>query len=348
MADFIEIDFIEAGDKGSGDAIAIRYRRAGVCCIHVVDGGYKADGRKIVEHVQTYYGNTGRIDHVVLTHSDGDHAAGLETVLKELEIGSLWMNRPWEHVDDLMPRFKYYGERSRLIARLKRDFPNVADLEEIAGDNGIPIGGAFSGTEIGDFTVLSPGYETYLDLIVASDKTPVPATAKRSAMVEIVLAADWGEENLKGDTDGTSPENETSIVQFADMFGSKFLLTGDAGVRGLTEAHEVAVSLGQSTMSLDFFQAPHHGSRRNLSPEVLDSWLGGKLPKPADSPKHYAIISANRHDPEHPKKAVVRALIHRGRGVYKTHGTLHVSRGAAPKRGWASATPLIYPTDMED
>jgi hypothetical protein len=40
MTDFIEIDFLEAGAKGSGDAIAIRRRRNGTDSIYIVDGGY--------------------------------------------------------------------------------------------------------------------------------------------------------------------------------------------------------------------------------------------------------------------------------------------------------------------
>ena len=47
MTDFIEIDFLEAGDKGSGDAIAIRHRtRTNLDWIYVVDGGYADDGQK--------------------------------------------------------------------------------------------------------------------------------------------------------------------------------------------------------------------------------------------------------------------------------------------------------------
>ena len=125
---------------------------------------------------------------------------------------------------------------------------------------------------------------------------------------EAISAAAWGEEILKGDTDGTSEENETSIVQFSDVYERKVLLTGDAGVRALTEAHQAAVAMGKSTSELDWFQVPHHGSRRNLSSDVLDTWLGGKLTAPTDSTSTHAIISANQKDTEHPKKAVVRAV----------------------------------------
>ena len=66
MTDFIEIDFIEAGDKGSGDAIAIRHRENTIDRIYVVDGGYMDDGQKLVDHMRKYYDNPSYIDHVVL------------------------------------------------------------------------------------------------------------------------------------------------------------------------------------------------------------------------------------------------------------------------------------------
>ena len=289
MSDFMEIDFLEAGDKGSGDAIAIRHRQNNLDWVYVVDGGYGDDGQKLVDQIRKYFGNPNLIDHVVLTHPDADHASGLATVLDEFDVGRLWMNRPWEHIDELMPRFERYQDRNRLIARLKRDFPKPAELEEIADDKRIEIKDAFAGTSIGEFTVLSPSKATYLDLIVESDKTPVPAS-KAAALPEALAAARWGEENMKGDSEGTSAENETSIVQWAHVCGKKMLLTGDAGVRALSEAHETAVSLGKSTAGVDWLQVPHHGSRRNVSSDVLDTWLGKKLAGPAESASGTAII----------------------------------------------------------
>ena len=348
MSDFIEIDFIETGDSGSGDAVAIRRRYNRHDYIYVVDGGYTDDGQKLVDHIRKYYGESSSVDHLVLTHPDADHASGLETVLAKLGIQCLWMNRPWMHVDALMPMFNRYQNRERLIARLKGDFPKVAALENIANEMNIRINDAFQGDVIGEFTVLSPSKPTYLQLVVESDRTPVPATKMNAPLEEAASPAKWGEENLKGDTEGTSAENETSIVQFAEICGKKVLLTGDAGVRALTEAHQAACQSNKSTFPLDWFQVPHHGSRRNLSSDVLDAWLGAKLPRPRQMGPKQAMISANRNDKEHPKKAVVRALIHRGRRVFQTNGTLCVSSNGAPDRGWPTANPLDYPPDQED
>lgn len=356
MTQFFEIDFLEAGDRGSGDAIALRYRDdGGQDYIHVVDGGYTADGQKIVAHIKKYYENATHIDHVVLTHPDGDHSAGLKTVLQDFTIGTLWMNRPWVHIAELLPRFHYEYKEQGLIRRLRRDFRNTAELEAIAVEQEITIRSVFQGDRIGAFCVLAPSRSRYLDCVVESEKTPEPERAARIAgqifehVVKVLrsFSALWGEENLKGDAEGTSPENESSIVQFADLCDQKILLTGDAGVQALSEGYQYLVQRGVDLPGIDRLQVPHHGSRRNLSSDVLDAWLGEKLPQRSTNNKFTAIISANQNDKAHPKKAVVRALIHRGARVYQTNGVLHTFSNA-PSRGWSAATELEYPEEMEE
>ena len=116
--------------------------------------------------------------------------------------------------------------------------------------------------------VLSPSLPTYLLLVAQSEKTPVTDSVLdelQALLGETVSSAIWGEESLKGDTEGTSPDNETSVVQFADVCGKKVLLTGAASVQAVTEAHQAASRMGIATSPLDWFHVPHHGSRRNLS-----------------------------------------------------------------------------------
>jgi hypothetical protein len=60
------------------------------------DGGTRAAGEALVQHVRTHFG-TRRVDHVVNSHPDGDHASGLAVVLEQLDVQRLWMHRPWAH-----------------------------------------------------------------------------------------------------------------------------------------------------------------------------------------------------------------------------------------------------------
>ena len=235
------------------------------------------------------------------------------------------------------------------------NFPNTADLERIANEQGVTVNDAFQGSWVGHFLILAPSRNRYIDLIVESEKTPEAERAARIAQtlvsraVALVrsVAALWGQENLKGASDGTSSENETSVVQFSQLCGRKVLLTGDAGVGALNEACDYAIARGVTLPGLDWFDVPHHGSRRNLSSDVLDRWLGPKLGSEANDAVGWAIVSANGKDTDHPRKAVVRALIHRGHRVYQTKGTLHVHKDG-PGRQWTAATRLQYPADMEE
>ena len=363
MNDFYEIDFVKAGENKSGDAIALRYSKQGesTMFIHIVDGGYTDDGQKLVDHINHSYDNPERIDNVVLTHPDGDHAAGLETILEAFEVGTLWMNRPWNHVADLLPRFEYDYTEKGLAQRLKKDFPHTASLEKIAEENEIEIRDAFQGEAIGEFVVLSPSLSLYLDLIIESEKTPEPereaslAGKIYEAVREAVeyVASFWGAENLKGNTEGTSAENEMSIVQYINLNNEKILLTGDAGVRALEEAYNYAVQIGVQLPGINKFQVPHHGSRRNLSTEILNIWLREKLLiKPSSEQKTFtAMISAHENDPDHPKKAVVRALWHRGAHVASTEDKNFIyfaPSGQLCRHGCEPIAGLDYPEDMEN
>ena len=145
-----------------------------------------------------------------------------------------------------------------------------------------------------------------------------------------------------------------SVVQYARLCDEKILLTGDVGRDGLSEAADFAPVIGLRLPGIDHFDVPHHGSRRNVSTEVLDRWLGPRLPKrlPEGHGTFGACISANPDDKDHPRRAVVRGLIHRGADVRQTTGKrgayLRTWKNAPPRDDAVPAEPLPYPEDQED
>lgn len=363
MSNYFEIDLLDVESTKSGDAITIRYAVNGETTIHVVDGGFQDTGDKVIKHINNHYGNPQYIHHVVVTHPDGDHAGGLRKVLEEFEVGELWMLRPWLYADEIIDRFSRFTSVDNLKKRLKDIYSNIAALEEIAEQRGIHIREPFQGAKIGAFTALAPTRERYLDLVVESERTP-EATNEEKAVAEnslkafyevskskviAFLKAAWGEENFSEEE--TSAENEMSVVQYANLHGHRILLTGDAGRAGLAEAADYAPFAGLALPGIDRFQVPHHGSRRNVSTEILDRWLGQQL---AEVPKEgsetfTALISAAKADKNHPRKAVIRAMIHRGAKVVSTEGIDVRSGHNAPAReGWGPAKPLQYPEEQEE
>lgn len=359
MADFYEIDFLDVETACSGDAIALRYELGGVCRIHVVDGGFQQTGEALVRHIRDHYGNPNYLHAVVVTHSDGDHAGGLRTVLEEFEIGELWMLRPWLYTSHLLPHFAKFKTEAGLAARLREIYSNLAALEEIANGRGIPIREPFQGAVIGGFRVLAPSINRYLALVLRSERTPEITEQARSAVDGLgvlqkafaaaarMLKAAWGVEAFSPEE--TSAENEMSVVQYAFMNGHRILLTGDAGREALSEAVGFAPNVGLTLPGIDRFQVPHHGSRRNVSTEILDRLLGPRLATQPAENIFTAIISSAKADKDHPRKAVVRAMIHRGAGVVTTEGkTIRVSREAPDRPGWKPVSFEPYPGEQED
>ena len=289
------------------------------------------------------------IDAVIVSHPHEDHAGGLQTVLEKFEVSELWMLRPWLYVDELIDRFAYYRNTGNLADKLKEIYSNIAELEEIAEENEIPIYAPFQGENIGDFTVLAPTKERYLDLVVESENTPKEAKKAMTRRVSLV-EADWGEEEFP--SEDTDEENNMSVIQYANLCDRRILLTADAGREALAEAADFAPTVGLYLPGIDRFQVPHHGSRRNVCTEILNLWLGNILPE-SDRPEEgtgsfTTIISASEDDEDHPKNVVVRACIHRGAKVVSTQGSNLRTGCNAPKReGWTAAIPLEYPPDQE-
>lgn len=355
MNDFFEIDFLNIESKKSGDAIPSRYCQDGVTRIHVTDGGYQSSGELLVEHIRNHYGNPRHIDSVLVTHPDGDHAGGLRALFDEFTIGELWMLKPWDYAADIINRFPSYSSVNALEDKLKKLYPNLAILEEMANKNEVPIREPFQGSVIGHFHVLAPSKSKYLDLIVASERTPESTTidesgnAGLSGLVQKMIqwvASSWGEERFP--TDDTSAENNMSVIQYAFLSGEKILLTGDAGRAAFEDAAEYAPAVGLVLPGIDRIQIPHHGSRHNVSTEMLDRWLGEKHSVKQESTSFSAIVSASKEDDNHPRNAVVRAFIHRGAKVFSTeNGHLCSYKNSPHRAGWSGVTAVEYPTEQE-
>ncbi len=362
QADYFEIDFLKIETRDSGDAITARYSLNGSTSIHVVDGGFQESGPDVVTHIKTYYGAGTIIDHVVATHPDGDHLGGLRTVLEEMSVRELWMLRPWLYAGEILSRFKNVSSLEYLVRALKEAYPNVLALEEIATRKKIPIRDPFQGAAIGAFRVLAPTKQRYLDLIVQSGRTPeaVGATAKSlfsefragvakaaNAAVSLVKAA-WGVEVFS--SDDVSAENKMSVIQYAALCNTKILLTADGAVDSFSEAAAYAPYAGLTLPGIDRFQVPHHGSRRNVSTEMLDAWVGPRRQSqlPEGSELFQAYISSAKADPDHPRNAVRRAFIHRGAKVVATEGRTIRTQVNAPQRpGWVAIPGDAYPEEQE-
>ncbi|MBC8725816.1 MBL fold metallo-hydrolase [Paraburkholderia sp. 31.1] len=356
MADSYELDFLAVETDKSGDAIAIRYTINGTTGVHVIDGGYLDTGDQLVAHIKEHYG-VAHVDHVVLTHPDQDHANGLRKILEEFSVGTLWINRPWIYADLLLPKFGTYNSVDALRNKLRSAYAATAALEELAVEKGIPIREPLQGAQIGPFHVLAPSLSRYLDLVVTSNKTPeavqevalagiLNGLFKAAKSVTNFIKGAWGFEVFP--EEGTSNENEMSVVQYALLDRRRVLLTGDAGREALTEAANYAPYVGLQLPGIHDFQVPHHGGRHNVNTEVLDRWLGPRLSGSPAQTTWRAVCSSAKADEHHPRKAVVRAMIHRGAWFGATEGSSICLTSSYTRPGWNWLPQTMYPTELEE
>lgn len=341
-----EIDFLPVGNgERSGDAICIRWKESNdKYKVMVVDGGTKESGKQIVEHIKQYY-NTDVVDYVVNTHPDQDHASGLSVILEELKVKELWIHRPWEYTQEIIDYFKDGRITSEsLKKRLQNSFSYVYPLEELAFNKGIPIKEPYQGDKIGIFEVLSPSKEWYLyELIPDFNKTP---DKKESALQEgfekfAEKVLNWVEETFNKETlkinGTTSADNESSVILYTNINDRGILLTGDAGIRALNKVYEYKPTISHN---LKFVQIPHHGSRNNVNPDILDKLLGQKGQKKQNKT---AFVSVSKNSKTHPRQSVINAFIRRGCKVIATRGyTIRHYKGMPERVGWIKPEPLEF------
>jgi len=128
----------------------------------------------------------------------------------------------------------------------------------------------------------------------------------------------------------------------------KSLFTGDAGIPALEQALDILEAEGFEAGTLNFVQVPHHGSRRNVGPSVLNRLLGLK----GQSARHStALASVPPKNPEHkhPSKKVTNAFHRRGYNVHLTQGGKKWHYHDAPSRdGWGTSTPVNFHNQVEE
>lgn len=350
-----EADFLAVGDgERSGDAIALRFGENLVEApetqtVVVIDGGTKESGQKLVDHIRTHYG-TNQVNLIVSTHPDADHVSGLTVVLENLKVGQLLMHRPWEHAAEVKDLFKS-GKLTvgTLEDKLEKALQGAKDLEDLAFKKNIEVVEPFAGVgnKSGSLMVLGPTRDYYQSLLPDFRRTPAAKEDKATILGGLAKTAaeamKWIAESLSFETlkdDGETPaENNSSVILLGTFGEDRVLFTGDAGIPALTGAADYAVSKGIDLTNLKVMQVPHHGSRRNVGPTILNR-VKAKT----------AIVSAARKgEPKHPAKKVVNALIRRGATVIATQGdSVCTPRCVVPRKDYGPATPLQFSDQVED
>lgn len=366
-----EIEFLPVGTGSKpGDAIVIRYGEPNAYELMIVDGGTLESGEALVRHVQANFPGKA-IAHVVSTHPDSDHASGLRTVVENLRVSNLWLHVPWIHATETMPYFenKNWTEQG-LSAAIRKEYDIIGDICDTALARGVHIFEPFAGTAVGPFTVLSPHRTVYNLFLPQFDRTPAPDQSaieakglwiqkqkpspplsalfeKAVAKVQKWVPESWGTERLR-DGGVTSASNESSVVLYGAFEHGTVLLTGDAGIWALSLAARYAEQNQLPLQQFDFVQVPHHGSRRNVGPTILNQLVGPIQPQ-GTGRRFTAFVSAPQNDDTHPRKMVTNAFMRRGGLVIATQGSKKIHYGGFPSRqSYQDAQALDFANQVEE
>lgn len=355
-----EVDFLPVGDgERSGDAIALRFgdllADPPTQTVVVIDGGTKESGEALVAHIKKLYG-TSHVDIVVSTHPDSDHSSGLTEVLENLSVGQLWMHLPWKHTDDISKMFVNDRVIDRSVREaLRKSLDNARDLERLAESKSIPIFEPFAGAtdRSKQLVVIGPSRAFYESLLPGFRGTPEPVDKSLlargfEAVKEAVkrVAETFGIETLD-DEGKTSAENNSSVVLLLTADEHHLLFTADAGIPALTQVVDLLERVGLDPKAFRFVQVPHHGSKRNVGPTLLNRLVGPKLSQPASTKTAYVSVSTGGL-PKHPAKKVTNAFLRRGAPVHATAGLAKCHRNDAPGRGWGASASLPFYSEVDE
>ena len=336
--DFLPVESENGPGSKSGDAIAVHFNTAtsGQDIVIVIDGGYTSVGDDLADHIKRWYG-TPYVDLVISTHPDADHINGIARLLERVRVGELLIHQPRLHHPNVS------------------NFSNIEaadNLLRVARDRRVIITEPFTGLSRfdGQLLVLGPSEEYYEGLVAEHIEEVQSGTTTRavgtSARIKELAKSLLGSalsyfpiETLTDDSD-TGPRNNSSVITLLQTDGRRLLFTGDAGIPALEAAAEVyEQTLGEFRyFPLQFMQVPHHGSKHNVGPTLLDRILGDKSTPFSTEIK--AFVSSAKADEKHPSPKVVNAFSRRGCDVSASEGRSICHWHKAPPRPDGLLTPL--------
>jgi beta-lactamase superfamily II metal-dependent hydrolase len=277
-----------------GDAVWIEYGTRTSVHRVLMDAGTPASAAAIRDRIARLPESQRRFDLLVVTHIDTDHIGGVLKLLAErppgLTFDDVWFNG-WEHIT------RAGGSRLGPIdGEIMSTFLTKLGWPWNAGFDGGPVMVAREGPPPQKrlrgglrLTVLSP-FERQLSRLRTSWRSVVQAAGldphdpERWARLLEKIAQKGLKSSLLGarlDVNAlarsvfqsdTAVANGSTIALLAEFEGKSCLISGDAFAPVLVEGiGRLLHARGLSRLSVDAFKVPHHGSRFNVSNDLLKS-----------------------------------------------------------------------------
>lgn len=286
-------------DVKDADAIVINYYDDLRWWTAVVDAGNVGDGSEVKRFVKHVENGKYIIDHAFCTHPDKDHKGGFFDLLINVDVSILkfYIRRPDIAISNDPRRLFYPIGQLEANAKAVYNHPsetrrNLIDetmrysnlVEPVLGVDvqGIPL------------MVIGPTPEYFQDacyeMALSFDELEDEAPFEKYAEDE--LPSEDEAKSVMDEVKEESPSNKSSLILLFHPAGRNFLLAGDACGASLKDV----VKEYPNTIPGCTLKVPHHGSKHNLTTEVID------LIRPSS-----AVISA-KGSKKHPNHAVVHFL----------------------------------------
>ena len=283
---------IEMLPAGEGDALWVEYGDPEAPRRMLVDGGVFGSYDAVLGKIESIEGRR-RIELIAVTHIDNDHIDAMVKLLGRddlrLQLGDFWFNA-WDQITDdrlgpkqgemLTHRIRERGFRHNHSAKGEAiRIPDAASRKRLPvyrllGDMKLTILGPRKDDLVklrrewkhvieNAGLDLEPGGEfTGATLIEATPKYQKDRLGTRPPNVEA-----WSNREFKEDT---SKPNASSISFLAEYGERSVLFTGDARSDGLIEGIDRFLKeRGIEKLKLDALKVPHHGSKHNVSNELM-------------------------------------------------------------------------------
>lgn len=247
----------------------------------LVDAGNEGDGKKILNHINTYYGQK-YIDLAICTHCDSDHYGGFKELIEEhgkkgpFSIEKIWVHDPYRHVD--VDDVKYIRNEQTLRKRLNDAyaFSDGSSLLDLIDKAGINREKPFMGKTYDPINlfVLGPD-KTYYESLILDFRVDLDFKEEQQDDVYegfnklfYNTEDDFLSKALDNAKDDPSKVNQSSVIFAIGVENDVLLFTGDAG----REALQRVINMDHKGVlkNLKWLKVPHHGSKHNLNSAIIN------------------------------------------------------------------------------
>lgn len=262
-----------------GDAFIIHCQKGKNKGLVVVDGGPNKNSRDVVNQLDAL----GTIDLMVLTHYDDDHIGGILAYIKKhkadktFPVKQMWVNCAYDVPVYTLPNISF-GQAQNLADELKKINEGLAKdgFSTINWENPIITKKDLIILPFADILVLSPNahaksvndnnYRTAIHNANIGKNYTRQKNALKSSLSELALIP---KENPK-ENDIQSVVNMSSIAFVVKTDSFSVLMLGDCYPCTIVESLKKYGYSADNPLCVDFVKLSHHGSRNNVSNELLD------------------------------------------------------------------------------